>query len=300
MEAWIPITIAAAFMQNLRSALQRHLKGRLDTSGATMARFAYAFPFAIAYVVGLAWIGGFAWPAPTWTFAFWAVLGAVSQICATALLVALFSLRNFAAGTAYSKTETIQTAVFGIIILGDPLTAGATLAILISLVGVVAITIARSNAEVASLVASLADRAAWIGIASGALFGLSGIAYRGAALALDGGEVVMRAAFTLACVLVLQTIVMGLYMRLRVPGELTRLLRAWKLAVWVGITGMIGSVGWFTAMTLQNVAYVRAVGQVELVFTFIASIVFFRERTNPGEVIGILLIVGGILLLLSG
>ncbi len=300
MEAWIPITIAAAFMQNFRSALQKHLKGRLNTSGATMARFAYAFPFAILYMVGLAWFLDFEWPGLTWIFAFWGVVGAVMQILATALLVHLFSLRNFAAGTAFSKTETVQTAIFGIIILGDPLTVAAGLAILISFFGVLGITIARSDLEARSILASVRDRAAWIGIASGALFGLSGIAYRGAALALEGGEVVMRAAVTLACVLMLQTLVMGIYMRVREAGELSRLLAAWRVAIWVGITGMIASACWFTAMTLQNVAYVRALGQIELVFTFIVSLLFFKESTNTKEVAGILLIVGGILLLLLG
>ena len=64
MELWIPITIAAAFLQNLRSALQKHLKGRLSTVGAAYARFLYAWPFALVYVWGLHEIGGLAWPAP--------------------------------------------------------------------------------------------------------------------------------------------------------------------------------------------------------------------------------------------
>jgi drug/metabolite transporter (DMT)-like permease len=61
---------------------------------------------------------------------------------------------------------------------------------------------------------------------------------------------------------------------------------------------MIASAGWFTAMTIQNAAYVRALGQIELVFTFTAAVFFFRERPNRTEVIGILLVIGGILLLL--
>ena len=129
---------------------------------------------------------------------------------------------------------------------------------------------------------------------------MSGIAYRGASLALDGGEVVMRAAVTLACVLVLQTVVMGIYMRVREAGELSRLFAAWKVAIWVGITGMAASACWFTAMTLQNVAYVRAVGQIELVFTFVASFVIFREKTNARELVGICLIVAAILIFLLG
>ena len=41
MELWIPITIAAAFLQNVRSTLQKYLKGRIGTTGATFVRFGY-------------------------------------------------------------------------------------------------------------------------------------------------------------------------------------------------------------------------------------------------------------------
>ncbi len=47
MELWIPIAIAAAFSQNLRNALQKSLKGRLSTWGATASRFVYAAPLAV-------------------------------------------------------------------------------------------------------------------------------------------------------------------------------------------------------------------------------------------------------------
>ncbi len=63
---------------------------------------------------------------------------------------------------------------------------------------------------------------------------------------------------------------------------------------------MLGSVGWFTAMALQNAAYVRAVGQVELIFTFLTSVIVFKEKVTVNEVFGTVLIVGGILVLLFG
>ena len=63
---------------------------------------------------------------------------------------------------------------------------------------------------------------------------------------------------------------------------------------------MLGSAAWFTAMTLENAAYVRAVGQIELVFTLVASYFFFRERSTALELVGIVLIVGGIVILLLG
>ena len=68
----------------------------------------------------------------------------------------------------------------------------------------------------------------------------------------------------------------------------------------VGLAGMLGSVGWFTAFTLQNVAYVRALGQIELLFTFMVTVFFFREKTTKLEVVGIVLVVVGILLLMLG
>lgn len=298
MEAWIPITIFAAFCQNLRSALQKHLKGRLSTTGATSARFVYAFPLAALYAAGLAAFGGFEVPSPNPSFLAYGALGALSQIGGTAMLVHLFSYRNFAVGNAYSKTETMQTALFGIVILGDPLSVAAVIAILTSLGGVIAISVARTAVTARTLVTGLAEKPALIGIGSGAFFGLSAVSYRAASLSLGGEGFIMQAAFTLACVTVLQTMVICTYMKLREPGELTRVLGAWRVAVWVGVAGMAGSVGWFTAMTIQNAAYVRALGQIELVFTFVASVFFFRERTNRIEVLGILAIVSGILVLL--
>jgi drug/metabolite transporter (DMT)-like permease len=298
VDAWIPITIAAAFFQNLRSALQKHLKGRLSTTGATFSRFAYAAPLALVYVVALASFTGADVPGPNPTFVAYAVVGGMAQIAATALLLYSFSFRNFAVGTTYSKTETVQTAIFGILILGDPLGVGASAAILISLIGVMAISVARTRMTFLGLLTSLAEKPALIGIASGAFFGLSAISYRGASLALGEHGFLIRAAYTLACVTVFQTLVMAIYMRLREPGQVTTVFRAWRVSAWAGVTGMIASACWFTAMTIQNAAYVRALGQIELVFTFAASILLFQEWPNRAEVIGILLVIAGILLLL--
>ena len=300
MELWVSITLAAAFMQNLRSALQKHLKGSLSTSGATFCRFVYAVPLALAYVALLGEGFGFEWPVPNPRFALFAMVGGVTQIAATALLVYLFSLRNFAVGTTYSKTETVQAAIFGLVILGEPVSLAAALAIGISLAGVMFISVAKSRLTLRNLLLGWTGRAAFIGVLSGTFFGLSAVAYRAASLSLGGEGFLMQAAFTLACVVVFQTALMTVWIRLREPGELTRVIRRWRVASLVGVSGMLGSAAWFTAMTLENAAYVRAVGQIELVFTFMASCFFFRERSNALELAGILLIVGGIVILLLG
>lgn len=298
MELWVPITIFAAFCQNLRSALQKHLRGRLSTSGATFSRFFYAVPFAALYATLLAAVAGFPVPQPNAAFVGYALLGGLTQIIATALLLYLFGFRNFAVGTTYSKTETVQTAIFGVVILGDPIGLWAGIAILVSLVGVMAISVATTDIRARSLLQSLTGRTALIGIASGAFFGISAVSYRGASLSLGGEGFLMQAAFTLACVTVFQTLVMALYMRLREPGEITRVVQAWRIAGLVGLSGMLGSAGWFTAMTIQNAAHVRALGQIELLFTFAASYFVFHERLNRIELLGIVLVIGGLLILL--
>jgi drug/metabolite transporter (DMT)-like permease len=298
MEAWIPITIFAAFFQNVRTALQKSLKSRLSTGGATYVRFLYGAPFALLYILALDHFSGLPIPEPNGEFAIFAVVGGLTQILATALLVALFSLKNFAVGTTYSKTETVQAAVFGIVILGEHVGVGAVLAIGVSFLGILLISMSASSFRFREFFSGWTSKAAGIGLLSGALFGVSAVSYRAAALALGGEGAVIQAAFTLVCVLFFQTVVMSIYLPIREPGQLTAVIKNWRVAVLVGLSGMMGSVGWFTAMTLQNAAYVRALGQVELVFTFIASYFYFREKTNKIEAAGILLIVFGILLLL--
>ncbi|MEZ5935492.1 MAG: DMT family transporter [Alphaproteobacteria bacterium] len=297
MELWIPITIFAAFMQNVRSALQKHLKGRLSTSGATFSRFVFGAPPACLYLLGLLLIGGEALPGTNGPFLLFAAGGGLAQILGTALLVTMFSFRNFAVGTAFSKTETVQTAVFGIIILGEGVGAGALVGILVSLIGVVLISITRLDVGWRGIARQCLEPVALIGIGAGTMFGISATAYRAASLSLADGDFLIRAAFTLACVTTFQTLVMAVYMAWREPGQIAAVFRSWRVASVVGLSGMLGSAGWFTAMTLQNAAYVRALGQIELLFTFAVAYLFFRERATTSELLGILLISAGILFL---
>ena len=297
MELWIPITILAAFMQNARSALQKYLKGQLSTSGATFSRFVFAAPIACLYVGFLAWIADYDVPALNANFMMFAMLGGLSQIGATALLVSIFSSRNFAVGTTFSKTETVQAAMFGLILLGETISAGALFGIAVSLIGITLISLKNAPKGQRSRLKTWLDRSALIGIASGALFGISAVSYRAASLALDHGDFVIRAAVTLAVVTLFQTVVMALFMRVREPGQISAVMASWRISSLVGITGMIGSACWFMAMTLENAAHVRALGQIELLFTFVASHVIFRERSSGQEVLGIALVTLGVLIL---
>ena len=255
-------------------------------------------PFVAVYVLGLASAGGMPVPAPTPVFALYTVTGATAQIVATFLLIHLFSYRNFAVGTTYSKTETVQTAVFGILILGDrvhPLAAGG---ILVSLAGVMLMSAGQGPVTVRGLLTGWTGRPALIGILSGTFFGISIVSYRAASLSLEGTPFLMQAGATLLCATVFQSVAMGLWMRLREPGQVSLVVRTFRVGALVGLSGMLASACWLTAATLQNAAYVRVVGQVELLFVFAASVLFFHEKPGWLEVLGIVLVSVGIVLML--
>lgn len=291
MEPWILATLAAAAVQTLRFMLQRQLKAAgLSTAGATFARFVWAAPLALA--VALLLTGGAlpgTVPGPGPAFWLWAAAGGLGQILATAATVALFSLRNFAVGIAFTKTETVQVAAFSALLLAEPVPPAALAAILAGFLGVLLLsrgTELRFDA-----------RATALGLVAGGLFGLSAIGYRAAALELGAAPATLRAAVTLAAVTALQVAMMAAWLRLRQPGEIGRVLRAWRRTLPVGVTGVVGSYGWFVAFALQNAALVRAVGQVEIVFTLAVSALVFRERLRWREGLGIALVVGSLVAL---
>ncbi len=302
MQTWIVITIAAAFLQNIRSAMQKHLKGVMGTTGATFVRFGYGVPFALVYLAIL-WRGfDRPLPVPDAHFFLWAVIGGLSQIAATFLLVHLFSFRNFAVGTAYSRTEPAQAALFALVFLGEAASRGTLVAIAISVVGVMIISVARTPLSVTSLVTSVFTRTAGIGLLSGTFFGLSAVSYRSASLALAPSlpepDFVMQASFTLGFVILLQTVTMLAWILIREPDELKRVVKAWRPGLLVGFAGASASFGWFMAMTLQQAAIVKVVAQVEMLFTFASAVFIFREWINKLEVLGCLLIVLGVVMLL--
>ena len=301
MEPWIPITILSAFCQSLRSALQKRLTERLSDEAAAYVRFCYALPFAALFVLVLAFPAGRDIPTPNAAWFGYMLAGSFFQVLGTVALIRSFAYRNFAASTAYSKTETIQTAAFGFVILGDAVSPLALGGILVSLAGVLLLSL-RGTAGLRSLVPSLLEgglgRGAWLGIAAGAGFAVSAVSYRAASLALPEGEFFVRAAVTLLGATLVQTLGMGAYLLWRETGALARVARSWRASAWVGLAGMAASAGWFSAMTLMPAAYVRALGQVELLFAFGAGVLLFRERLRVREVGGALLVVGGLVLLL--
>ncbi|GGH29886.1 EamA-like transporter family protein [Cribrihabitans marinus] len=289
MSLWIPVTLAAALFQTVRFMLQKSLSTvRLSPAGATFARFAYSAPFILTGLGAYLWFSGRALPALSGTFWLFAVIGGTAQILATICVVALFKQRNFAVGITFKKTEVIQTAIVGFLVLGEGVSAGGMVAILLGLLAV--LVLSRTPDVTGAWWRHLTGPASLLGLASGVLFAISSVTYRGASLELAETEPVLRAAITLAAVVGFQLLSMAIYLAWRDRDQLRAVWQTRGTGVFVGLTSMGGSFCWFLAFTLQNAAYVKALGQVELVFSLLASILFFRETITAREISGMALL----------
>ncbi len=300
MELWIPLTIAAAFFQNIRSALQKHLQGRLSTLGAAYVRFVYALPVAFVYLVGLYIYSGGNLPDISTEFLLYSMAGGLCQILFTVFLLWLFSFHNFAVGTTFSKLETVMVAIFGLLLLGDELTGTIIFAIALSSVGLIILSAAQSHLTLNTLLSGLWQKSTLIGLSCAAWLGASVVFFRAASLSLQLDDYLLSASFTLFIVLFLQTVIMGMWMFSRDRGNFAKVFIHWRPAAAVGLSGGLTSIGWFTAFTLQNATYVRALGQIELLFTFVATVFFFREKITRGEFTGISFITLSIIFVLLG
>lgn len=287
MELWVAITITAAFFQNLRSMLQKHLKKRLNSLGATAIRFFFAVP--LAWVI-YAMVSERALTALPLAFFGLTCLAAVGQIFATLLLLYLFGLKNFAVGSTLARTEAVQTAIIGFVLLGDKMALWAVVGILVSLIGVVFIVgnLRFKRAETRSI---------GIGLASGTSFAIASVLYRAATQTIETGGAVSHGAAVLVVATSFQSVLLLSWFWVKDRQQLFEIFKNWRLGTLVGLTGGLASLGWFTAFSLQNAAYVKAVAQVEILFTLLASWLFFKETIRRAELIGIGFIATGILML---
>lgn len=304
MEIWVPITIAAAFMQNIRSATQKHLKGIVGTTGATFVRFGFGFPFACLFVAIMHFGIGWELPDLNSKFLMWIVLGAYAQIAAQIFLLKAFSFSNFTVATAYSRTEAAQAALVSFILLSETISWSAITAIFITIIGVIVISLAKSKLGFAGLLSAFGSKSAQFGLLAGSIFGISATSYRGASLSLEQGltdpNFLMQAGVTLLATITLQSISLFLWMLYYDPSEITRVRKAWKWGLLAGFTGACASFGWFIGFTLVSAAIIKAVAQVEMLFTYTSSIFIFKEKVSRAEVFGCALIVLGILILVFG
>ncbi len=298
--AWIAFTLTAATLQAFRTAAQKWLGGKLTTGAATYVRYLFALPFAAAWALVLSIGFSIEVPLPGGdSFAF-AAANAATQIAGTFFLLMALQSRNFAVGVAYSKTDVVQAAAFEALVLGAAITWGAAAGIAIATIAVMLMSLKSGARPLEAMISGITEKAAVYGLLSGASFAISGVMVRAAVLHYPAGVPLAGAAVSaLLTVLTLQVVFMGAYLMWREPGTFAAIGRSWKPAAFAGAAGGIGSICWFLALGLQQVAYVRTLGLVEILATIAISRLLFKERPRTREIVGILILLVGIALVLN-
>jgi drug/metabolite transporter (DMT)-like permease len=296
---WIATTVVAAGTQTLRNALQRGLTTTLGTIGATHVRFLFGLPFALLFLIAVLWVTGER-PVPGAAFWGFATLGGLGQITATAAMLSAMRDRSFLVAIAYTKTEPVQVALFGLVFLGEwPSLVGA-IAIVVATCGVMLLSRPKAATPVGEEAAGGALRPALFGIAAGGFFALSAVFFKGAILASGTTHSVAAASTALAGSLFVQTLVLTLWLFFRDRRVLVEICRAWRPSLGAGFCGALASQLWFVGFALAPVASVRTLGLVEIFFTHAFSRSVMKEKPSGRDLVGVGLVVLGVIGVLQG
>ncbi|CAM3139153.1 DMT family transporter [Vibrio rarus] len=280
--SWVLFTFLAAFSQAWRNAFQSQLSHSLNVTGVTLARFLWASPLAFIYLIAL-----YQWqPAPLATFTThsWLFLvgAAIMQIIATALMVVLFKQKNFAIGAGLAKSEAPVSAFLGVLFFGTSLTLLGWAGVLIGGLAVLILSLPQGERRISL-------NTALLGLACSTCFALTSLWIREASLSLSL-PFPHRAAWVLFIVILLQTLMLTGYLLLKDRNTLRQMLRAPKLVIMTSIASFIGSFGWFSAMSLQAVPYVKTLGQVEIFFTMLVSYFYLKQRIAKKDILALILV----------
>ncbi len=298
---WIPISIFAALMQAVRTAAQKQLNQTMSNLGTTYVRSLVGLPVMLVYLALILSLRGGGVPALTTAYLLNTFAGALTQVIATMLLVYLFKLRNFAIGTMLTKVDIVLTALIGTLLFSEVLSFGGVAALLIVLAGVLLMTVGRMGVDKltagsSGLLDVLTSKATLVAFGSALGFTLSYLFLREATLILGDADFLWRGAWTVVIATAMQVVGVGAYLIWREPEVFGQIWPNRRIISFIGVTSALGSISWFTAFAIQNASYVRAVGQIEVVFTLLISWAYFKETLTRLELAGIATTVLGVLL----
>ena len=298
---WLPATLLAGALQAWRTAVQRRMSRTLSVNAAGLVRYLYGLPVAIGMMLAYQFIvAPAAFPALGRWFVLFCAAGGLAQIVATNLLLMAFGERNFVVGTAYSKTEAVQSAILAVVLLGDHLSLLTWLGIGFGVAGVMVLSGGGKRMAPMELIRALGQPAARYGIASGFVFALTTIAIRAATQEVATADHVRAALIVLAATVVLQTLMQGGYLFWRERDQVAKVFAEWRVAGQVGLMSSVASACWFTGFASAPVALVRIVGQVEVAFTMGFGHFYLGEKSTRSEIAGLLLVAIGVVLALAG
>ncbi len=301
---WIPLSVFAALMQAIRTAAQKTLSHSMSTMGTTYVRALFGFPFIALFLVGLLSLQGGGVPTFSRSFILYVFGGAVSQALATALLIHMFSLKSFAVGTMLTKSDILLTALIGSVLFSERLSAMGWIGLLVVFAGVLLMLIGKFEGHIlaargTTLSSDLFGKVTRVAFICALMFTMSYLFFREATLVLQPGQFLWRGTWTVLIGTGMQIIVLGIWILLREPVVFSQLWPNRRIIGFIGLTSALGSIGWFSAFALQNASYVRAVGQIEAIFTIAISWCYFREKVTGLELLGMATMVVGVLMFYS-
>lgn len=296
MEIWIYFTLLAATMQAVRTAGQKQLSGKLNAMATTSVRYVYALPFAWAYLAWMLSFKGIEAPKLNNDFLVYALIACVTQIIGTAFLVAAFRYKNFAVATSLAKTEAIQVAVVGALLFAAPLSFMGWFSVIIGVVGVFLVSKVKFDFRHV-LAGSDAMMGLAFGLGAGLGLAITTLLIRESSLALNT-DLMVSAAVTLVFMVTVQSFISLVYVYCQDKSQLSLMLKHWRLCLFVGVTSVLGSIGWFTGASFQTAAYVKALGQVEFFITLALTYRLFKEKITTIEYFGMFLIILSVVILL--
>lgn len=279
-------------MQAVRTAGQKQLSNKLSAMATTGVRYLYALPFAFAYLWFLLQAREQSIPELNSTFLTYASIASVMQIIGTACLVAAFRYRNFAVATSLAKTEAIQVAIVGALVFSVALSFWGWFSVVIGVIGVIIVSKVKFTFNDV-----FRNPGAGYGLASGLGLAITTLLIRESSLALNT-DLMISAAVTLVFMITLQSVLSVIYIWWQDKGQFSVMAKEWRLCLFVGVTSVLGSIGWFTGASFQNAAYVKALGQVEFFITLILTYRIFKEKITLKEYIGMGLIIASVVILL--
>lgn len=287
----------------LRNALSRSLGREVPAVWATLARFGCNLPFTIPVLLVLTVQVG--WPCLDAVFWGWVALTALCQSLANLCLVAAFARIEFGRAVVLHKLEVAMAPFVGMVLFGELPTVLGLVGIGLCAVGTIWLNaLARPGAGVRALLRL--DRGSGFALGSASFVVLASFFLKEGTIAFVRANPGLPAVHFAAAMhgLVhaawLQVVVLVVFLAVRRP-QLFLLLRTHKGAMLrLGFAAAISSICWFWAYSLALVAYVKALGQIEVVVAAIVSHRVLRERSLVRQLPAMALVMVGILLVLFG
>lgn len=302
IELWVVLAVGGAIAQTTRNATAGTIASQISPALNSWSRFSFCLPWVTLLCFGLALRDG--WPTLGLPFFAFCSITAVTQLLANVALVIAFRGGRFGESIVFHKLEVLLTALAGALLFGERPGALAALGILLCAVGVIGMNLAREEQ-------GFDLRGAFRFGPSGryALLCAGLLVFASFALKLANAEV--RAANpgagffegavqTLFHTTWIEVLLLSMWIGLREPASFQGVRPHLRSMVLIGTAGFAASLCWFWSFSLTQVAFAKAVGQIEALLAVGLGVRMMGERTLLRQLPGVGLTVVGILLVLLG